>query len=124
MIQVHIKGPGAVTLALLDRTGRPLLKKRITISGDPSIEARSQLPSSVETTKGNTPVVAVLIRKTGDDQDVTFDGVAAASYLAHRCHELRLPSKVAGRLREIVATLATRDEEGTFFSAPLRTRRR
>jgi hypothetical protein len=124
MIQVHIKGQGAVTLALLDRTGQALLRTRIAATGHPEIEAKTELPATIETTRGKAHVVPVVVRTTNAEQRVTFDGMDAASFSANRCRDLRFPPKAAARLTEIVAQLAKDDEEGRFLDLSVQVRRR
>src|SRR5262249_55526733 len=90
MIEIAIKGPGELTLGLIDRKGKVLLKKRLIISGADAIEAKSQVPLALQTRKGEVPVVPVLIHQGTLKQRITFAGKEPATFTKERCRKLKV----------------------------------
>jgi len=107
MLEVSIKGAGEVAIALVDRKGQVLFRKRLIISGAEGIEAKSRVPLQLETKSGRIPVVPVLIRKTTSQQEVLFGGRDPESFATTRCRELKFPKSIVER---VVADDRTRDE--------------
>jgi len=64
VIEIAIKGSGELTLGLIDRKGKVLLKKRLITAGADAIEAKSRVPLALQTREGEVPVVPVLIHQS------------------------------------------------------------
>jgi hypothetical protein len=98
-IDVVMQGPGTLDVGLVDGRGRMLLRRQLVASGDRSIEVRTHLPLSLQTTDGEVDVVAVLIpdgrRKRASR--VTFNGMTPDRYTATRSRQLRVPAASVAR---------------------------
>ena len=116
-IQVEIKGPGAVAVALLDPSGNVVARQRLTVSGDSRVVARLRLPAAVETTRGEVATIPVLLSH-GEAQAVTFAGKDPGSFLEQRCGELKLKRDAAAKLAKAARQLA--GEGPQAFDAVLR----
>jgi hypothetical protein len=102
VLEIIIKGEGEVTIALFDRNGRLLLGKRLRISGQPRIEARSRLPLVLQTARGDAPVVPVLLRRSRLEQEVTFNGVEPSSFMKDRYRALKVQRAAAEKISQTV----------------------
>ena len=108
MLEIKIKGQGELSIALVDRKGKILLRKRLIVSGSDRVEGRSQLPLELETKRGLVPVVPILT-KNDPDQEVTFDGRDPASFSQARCRQLKYSPKLLEQSLESERTGSERD---------------
>jgi hypothetical protein len=104
VIEIAVKGPGEFTLGVVDPKGRLLLRKRIVISGDPAIEAKSRLPLAVQTRNGEVAVVPVLIQRKSPRQQITFAGREPADFTAQRCREIKVAATIIKKAVRAAAT--------------------
>jgi hypothetical protein len=93
-VEVIIKGQGEVVFSLIDRTRKTLIQKKITISGSPNVQAKTDVPLIVETTDGEVPVAPVLVRQSNREQQITFDDCEPSSFTKRRCQEIGSTSNV------------------------------
>lgn len=93
-MEITIKGQGEVVFGLIDRTGEALIQKKITISGSPNVQAKTDVPLVVETTRGEVLVAPVLIRQSNREQQITFDDCDPTSFTKRRCQEIGCTSSV------------------------------
>ena len=110
MIDIVIKGAGEVTIGVVDPKGRLLLRKRIIVSGDPGIEARSRLPLTVETRNGAATVVPVLIQRKDARQQITFAGREARDFTAQRCREIKVSTAMIEKASRAAAAALEQNE--------------
>ena len=119
MVEITVKGPGDFSVGLIDAKGRLLFRKRLVISGDPAIEARSRLPLTVQTRNGALAVVPVLIDRRNGEQQITFAGRPPSEFTAQRCRELKLaPAIVEKTARAAAAAVLRADEVGLSMRVP------
>jgi hypothetical protein len=104
VIEIAVKGPGEFTVGVVDPKGRVLLRKRIVISGDPAIEAKSRLPLVVQTRNGQVAVVPVLIQRKSPRQQITFAGREPADFTAQRCREVKVAATIIEKTVHAAAT--------------------
>ena len=117
MIEIAVKGPGEFTVGVIDPKGRLLLRKRMIISGDSAIEAKSRLPLAVQTRDGEVAVVPVLIQRKSPQQQITFAGREPADFTAQRCRELRVAAPVIEKAsRAVAAAVEHIDDQGLHLS--------
>jgi hypothetical protein len=112
VIEIVIKGEGETAIALFDRSGRALLRKRWRASGDARIEVRSRLPLLLQTTKGAAPVIPVIVY-TGREQKVTFNETEAKSFTEERVRSLKWPKTAFEKISRAAAELG--ETEGRRF---------
>lgn len=124
MIDVVVRGPGELTIGAVDPKGRLLLRKRIVVSGDPRIEARSRLPLTVQTRNGAVPVVPLLIQRKDGAQEVTFAGRDASDFTAERCRELKVSTALVDKASRAAAAALEHDEWPHLLIRPSATRGR
>ena len=124
MIDVVVKGPGEVTIGVVDAKGRLLLRKRIVVSGDQRIEARSQLPLAVQTRSGTVDVVPLLIRRKDAEQHVTFAGREASEFTAQRCREIKVSPAIINKASRAAAAALEHSEWPHPLIRPSATRGR
>jgi hypothetical protein len=108
MIEIIVKGPGEFTVGVVDVKGRLLLRKRVIISGDPAIEAKSRLPLTVQTRNGEAAVVPVLIQRKSPQQQITFAGREPADFTTRRCREVRVAATVIEKASRAAAAALDR----------------
>jgi len=102
-----------------------LLKKRLSFSGHPEMEARTRLPLVLQTTQGAVPVLPMVINQSRKAQVITFDGVTPRSFIDRRCKELKWSRTITRQIEHICSTLGNEGTRG-FFSGIVgsRTRKR
>jgi hypothetical protein len=100
--QVKCEGPGEVSIALVDAKGRLLIHKRIAISGSPKVYGGTRLPLTVRTTKGEVPVVPVLVGQSNSKQRLLVDDGPLAAYIEARARALKVSSAAMGSVRSTV----------------------
>jgi hypothetical protein len=122
MIDVVVKGPGELTIGAVDRKGRLLLRKRIVASGDPGIEARTQLPLTVQTRNGAVPVVPLLIQRKDARQHITFAGRDAPDFTAERCREMKVSTAMIDKASRTAAAALEHNEWPHLLIRPSATR--
>jgi hypothetical protein len=86
-MDILIKGPGEVTVCLVDRAGKTMLRETLRVFGSPTVSARRPIELELTTGKGKLPVSPVLVVR-GDQQAVTFDGKEPGAFTRHRCKEI------------------------------------
>jgi hypothetical protein len=123
MIDIVVKGPGEVTIGVVDPKGRLLLRKRIIVSGDPGIEARSRLPLTVQTRNGAVTVVPVLIQRKDARQHITFAGREARDFTAQRCREMKVSTAMIEKASRAAAAALEQNEWPLPVIRPSTTRR-
>ena len=118
-VEVRLKGPGAISVALYDGLGNALLTKRWVVSGTDGVEMRSRLPLSLRTKTGLRSVVPVLIHQTNSKQAITFDGHDPASMTAERSRTIKL-SKASLSKIQAAAKLAAARSRDAEISPPIK----
>jgi len=93
-MDILIKGPGEVTVCLVDRTGKVMLRETLRVSGSATVGTRRPMELELGTQKGRIQISPVLVLR-GDEQTVTFDGHEPASFTKRRCKEIGCTDKVA-----------------------------
>lgn len=93
-MDILIKGPGEVTVCLVDRAGKTLLRETLRVFGSEGVGARRPIELELTTRKGAVHVSPVLLAH-GHQQTVTFDGQEPASFTRHRCKEIGCTDKKA-----------------------------
>ncbi|MGA9867004.1 MAG: hypothetical protein WBQ75_11270 [Acetobacteraceae bacterium] len=93
-MDILIKGPGEVTVCLVDRAGRAMLRETLRVFGSQAVLARRPIELELTTSKGKMPVSPVLLFR-GEQQAVTFDGKDPAAFTRHRCKEIGCTDKEA-----------------------------
>ena len=86
-MDILIKGPGEVTVCLVDRAGKTMLRETLRVFGSQSVSARRPIELELATSKGKTLVSPILVFR-GHQQTVTFDGKEPAAFTRHRCKEI------------------------------------
>lgn len=119
VLEVRIKGPGAVTVGLYDSKANALMTKRLVLHGPAEVEARSRLPLALHTTIGHVQLVPVLIHQTSSSQVVTFAGQDPAKATADRSRALKLNKSSMGKIQAASQLAARRiSETGTSLPPP------
>jgi hypothetical protein len=93
-MDILIKGPGEVTVCLVDRAGKTMLRETLRVFGSQTVLARRPIELELMTSKGKMPVSPVLVFR-GEQQTVTFDGKEPAAFTRHRCKEIGCTDKEA-----------------------------
>lgn len=93
-MDILIKGPGEVTVCLVDHTGKVMLRETLRVSGSATVGTRRPIELDLTTQKGKVQVSPVLVSH-GDKQTVTFDGHEPASFTRRRCKEIGCTDKTA-----------------------------
>ena len=93
-MDILIKGPGEVTVCLVDRTGKAMLRETLRVFGSPTISARRPIDLELTTHNGQVLVSPVLVSR-GSQQTVTFDKHEPASFTRRRCKEIGCTEKEA-----------------------------
>ncbi len=91
-MDILIKGPGEVTVCLVDRTGKAMLRETLRVFGSQTVSARRPIELELTTSNGKMPVSPVLVLH-GEQQIVTFDGKEPAIFTRHRCKEIGCTDK-------------------------------
>jgi hypothetical protein len=107
MMEIVIKGPGEFIFGLVDSRGTVLMRKRLVISGPRKVEAKSQLPLTLQTRHAEVPVVPVLVRSAARSV-VTFAGKKHAVYTGRRCKELGLAQAMVRKAAKAATELGER----------------
>jgi hypothetical protein len=92
MLEIAIQGQGEVAVALVDRKGYVLLRKRLVISGFDRVEAKTHLPLELATHRGVIQVIPILVHKSDRLGQITFDGRDPSAYADERCRQLKAGS--------------------------------
>jgi len=103
VIEIAMKGSGELTLGLIDRKGKVLLKKRLITAGADAIEAKSRVPLALQTREGEVPVVPVLMHQSTLKQQITFAGKEPATFTKEQCRKLRFSREVIERSAKVAA---------------------
>lgn len=93
-MDILIKGSGEITVCLVDRAGKTMLRETLRVFGSQAVSARRPIELELMTSKGKMPVSPVLVFR-GDQQTVTFDGEEPAAFTRHRCKEIGCTDKEA-----------------------------
>lgn len=93
-MDILIKGPGEITVCLVDHTGTVMLRETLRVSGSDTVGARRPIELELTTDKGAVRVSPVLVSH-GGKQTVTFDGKAPALFTHERCKEIGCTDKHA-----------------------------
>ena len=93
-MDILIKGLGEVTVCLVDRAGRTMLRETLRVFGSQTVSARRPIELELTTSNGKMPVSPVLVFR-GEQQTVTFDGKEPAAFTRHRCKEIGCTDKEA-----------------------------
>ncbi|HEV2100416.1 MAG TPA: hypothetical protein VGR45_16035 [Stellaceae bacterium] len=86
-MDILIKGPGEVTVCLVDRAGKTMMRETLRVFGAQTVSARRPIDLELTTSNGKMPVSPVLLFR-GEQQTVTFDGKEPAEFTRHRCKEI------------------------------------
>jgi hypothetical protein len=78
-MDILIKGPGKVTVCLVDRVGKTMLRETLRVFGSQTVSARRPIELELTTSKGKMPVSPILVFR-GEQQTVTFDGKEPAAF--------------------------------------------
>ena len=113
MLEIAIKGQGEVAVALVDRKGAVLMRKRLVISGSEGLEAKTSMPLELDTHSGRVPVVPILVRRSDSLEHVTFNGRDPAAYADERCKQLKA---AAGVVQKVID--ADRLHDGLHLRTP------
>jgi hypothetical protein len=101
-----LRGPGAATLGLFDSKGKAWLARRVRVSGPDNVEARTHLPTTLGTRRGEVAVVAVLMHQTNERQRVMLGDQEAAAATASRFRELKISKAAAEKIEQSVKRIA------------------
>jgi hypothetical protein len=93
-MEIIIKGPGEVAICFIDRKGKTLIQEEILSSGSETVEIRRNVSLVVETNTGHGLVAPVIVRQS-EQQQVTFDGNKPSSFTKKRCQEIGCTDSVA-----------------------------
>lgn len=93
-MDILIKGPGEVTVCLVDRSGKAMLRETLRVHGSHTVSARRPIDLELSTHKGQARVSPVLLSH-GGNQTVTFDGQEPALFTRNRCKEIGCTDKKA-----------------------------
>lgn len=93
-MDILIKGPGEVTVCLVDHTGKVMLRETLRVSGSDTVGARRPIELALMTHEGAVRVSPVLVSH-GGTQTVTFGGKAPALFTRERCKEIGCTDKHA-----------------------------
>jgi hypothetical protein len=121
VIEVVVKGPGQASVALFDKNGTALIRRVWRISGHPKIEARSRLPTAVQTKRGRVAVVPVVVR-AAEDQRVSLDGAEPRAFLEERCRALKWPRTALERISRAAAQLGEERQTLGHIAGPSKRR--
>ena len=118
-MDIRIKGPGEVTVCLVDRSGKTMLRETLRVFGPATVQARRPIELELTTGKGKIAISPVLVFR-GDQQTVTFDGKEPATFTMHRCKEIGCTEKEAeaaarGEIKHLPGRKPTRS---SFASLP------
>ena len=118
-MDIVIMGPGAVTVCLVDRAGKTMVRETLRVSGTPTVSARRPIELELTTIEGKKPVSPVLVSR-GHRQTVTFDGKVPGVFTRHRCKEIGCTDKeaeaaVRGEIHHLPRDAPTRS---SFASLP------
>jgi hypothetical protein len=118
-MDILIKGPGEVTVCLVDRAGKTMLRETLRVFGSQTVSARRPIELELTTSTGKMPVSPVLVLR-GEQQTVTFDGNEPAAFTMHRCKEIGCTDKeaeaaVRGEIHHLPRDAPTRS---SFASLP------
>ena len=114
-MEISLDGEGEVLLRFIDAKGRTILEERLAVSGSSAVRAKRIVPLVLETTEGELPVVPVLVRRTNEQQRVTFDGQPPVSWTRKRCHDIKCAPKIAANAVRGVAPEVQRDQQPGFM---------
>lgn len=104
-MEILIQGEGEVVIRLIDRSGHALGERKIRLAGSETIQGKTELPISLETTNKQRAVAPVVVRRE-DSQKVLFDGEDAQAFIKKRCQEIGCSATVIeDALRGCVASV-------------------
>jgi len=103
MFEFSVKGPGEVTVGLVDRRGQLLSRKRLVLAGPDTIEAKSRVPLTLRVRDAEVSVVPVLIRRSNEAQVVLFGGLEHVIFTTERSKELKASLSVIERAARLGA---------------------
>src|SRR5262249_2215302 len=93
-MEVLMKGPGELTLSLIDRSGRTLAQQTFVLSGSPRIQAKVEVQLALNTKDGEVAVSPVLLKQSHTITEVKFDEMPAGEFTQRRCKEIRCSSRI------------------------------
>lgn len=93
-MDILINGPGEVTVCLVDRTGKAMLREILRVDGSNTVSGPRPIDLKLSTHNGPARVSPVLLSHSGN-QTVTFDGQEPASFTKRRCKEIGWTDKEA-----------------------------
>lgn len=93
-MDILIKGPGEVTICLVDQHGKTMLRETLRVFGSDRVQTRRPVELKLATRTGHVRVSPVLVRYA-EKQTVTFEGKTPALFTHERCKAIGAAEAVA-----------------------------